>query len=58
MKLSTIHPNACKNEIYIRTNKPTKVYTKYIEKLFDKGLDCIIIHALGMAIPKALIVIN
>lgn len=46
--------HSARNEIYIGRKKPLQVYSTRVEKLLDEGVNEIIIHGSGMAIPSAM----
>lgn len=50
-----IRPQARKNEVFVKRNKPVKVYKKRIEELLNEKISPIVLHGSGMAIPAVLL---
>ena len=53
-----IRPHSNANDIYIGRKKPLESYYSRVEKLLDSGVNQVIIHGSGMAIPAALDLFN
>mmetsp|Transcript_32946 Transcript_32946/g.57754 ORF Transcript_32946/g.57754 Transcript_32946/m.57754 type:complete len:106 (-) Transcript_32946:84-401(-) len=52
------HPLARANELYVTRKKPIQAYLSRAIKWTEQGKTEIIVHGLGMAIPRALDVAN
>lgn len=50
-----IRPQAKKNEVFVKRNKPVNVYKKRVEELLNEKVQPIVLHGAGMAIPTVLL---